>query len=734
VVKFLKHKNKYITRFCAALCAAALCSVYAAPAAALFSDAVYYGDPAHGSRRGSDTVSGRNGDGLLDPISIIEGGQDAGLDATEAADPTEPSGNGGGADAAGNGGGADSAGDGGKGTAGGETGNVRKQLKAGSFSYVTEEDGSVTITAYDGLAEKLTIPDSIGGSRVTGIGEGAFRKCASLSNVVVPAGVVRIGASAFSGDTELQRVDLPEGLREIGEEAFYDCGLTVLELPASVISIGKYAFDSCSALTHVSLPSGISEISEGAFMNCSKLTEILFPENISNIGSFAFFGCSGLSELEFPDRVSVISAGAFAGCASLSQVQLPPALSSLGRHAFAACRSLRSVIFGGDDRVNTAALTIDTGAFYGCSSLKEVVLPLTGSEADNHSAKSASVTIGTEVFRDCADLRHINIAPGVTAIGSDAFLNSAVDTLFIPDSVDSMGNIFNDVRNLTDIYYEGNGSQWSDLCGAADAEPPANVEMHYKTDAPEWPELLALDSFVDRMYRNFFGYTGSWDKIYQISDGLYDGAITGSEAIYNFVYSKEVQDKSLSDDEFVKAMYGTIFGRQPDKKGLAAWTELLAAGCTRKLVLSGLLGSNEMFRLCDELKIEAGTYSSDEIVDRKPSVTMFVSRMYQYCLGREADDDGLASWVSVILNSRASGTSVAESFLYSPELARMELTNREYVRNVYFALFGREPDSKGLENWTRVLDEGRNRTEVILGLLNSPEFEQLCSDFGISVR
>jgi hypothetical protein len=77
---------------------------------------------------------------------------------------------------------------------------------------------------------------------------------------------------------------------------------------------------------------------------------------------------------------------------------------------------------------------------------------------------------------------------------------------------------------------------------------------------------------------------------------------------------------------------------------------------------------------------------------------------------------------------------VAESFLYSPELARMELTNREYVRNVYFALFGREPDSKGLENWTRVLDEGRNRTEVILGLLNSPEFEQLCSDFGISVR
>jgi hypothetical protein len=113
---------------------------------------------------------------------------------------------------------------------------------------------------------------------------------------------------------------------------------------------------------------------------------------------------------------------------------------------------------------------------------------------------------------------------------------------------------------------------------------------------------------------------------------------------------------------------------------------------------------------------------------------MFVSRMYQYCLGREADDDGLASWVSVILNSRASGTSVAESFLYSPELARMELTNREYVRNVYFALFGREPDSKGLENWTRVLDEGRNRTEVILGLLNSPEFEQLCSDFGISVR
>lgn len=729
MVTFLKGRNKYFNRFYAAVCMAALCAIYAAPVAALFSDAVYYGNTS--SKTNPDThvePNTRVGNGMTDPLSIIEGTSDIAISET-VNNPANSYDNA--SDAVKDG---DAAVGETSNTTDGAGGSVRKQLKAGSYSYVVEDDGGVTITAYDGIAEKLTLPDNIGGNRVTRIGKGAFRKCASLSTVVIPEGVVRIGDSAFSGNSGLQRVELPDGLKEIGEEAFYDCGLTALELPAGITYLGKYAFDSCSALTHVLLPAGISEIPEGAFMNCSKLTEIVFPANIKAIGSFAFFGCSGLSELVFPDGVSVISSGAFAGCRALSHVQLPPGLSELGRHAFAACRTVRSVVFGGDNRTNIVSLNIQNGAFYGCTSLKEIVLPVTGYEAEDPAAKNASVEIGTEVFRDCTDLRHINIPSGVSGIADDAFMNSAVDTLFIPVSVSSIGDIFNGVGNLTDVYYEGNGTQWRSLCSEADVELSDKVEMHYRAEAPEWPELLSLDSFVDRMYRNFFGYTSSQDKLFQIADSLYDGTITGSEAIYNFVYSKEVQDKSLSDEEFVKAMYGTIFGRQPDKKGLAAWTGLLEAGCTRKLVLSGLLGSNEMFRLCDELKIEAGTYSSDEIVDKKPSVTMFISRMYQYCLGRKADANGLASWVSVILNSKASGTSVAQGFLYSPELAKMELSNRDYVRNVYFALFGREPDAKGLDNWTKVLDEGTNRSEVILGLLNSPEFEQLCSDFGISVH
>lgn len=728
VTKFFKTRNNYINRLSAAICTAALLSVFAAPAAAIFSDAFFFSQ-AHRTRHDSGAISGKEGGGkALDPLSIIEGadatapyvtGEVTDPDSAESSEADSETQN---PDQSKNDDGTNK-----------EAGAAQRVLKAGSFSYVAEE-GGVTITAYDGLAEKLILPDEIGGKKVTGIGKGAFKKCASLSSVVIPKGVLRIGDSAFAGDSGLQRVELPEGLREIGEEAFYDCGITAVELPSSVTVIGKYAFDSCGALTHVILPSGITEIAEGAFMKCSKLTEIIFPESIGAIGNFAFFGCSGLSELDFPKGVSMIGLGAFAGCTALSHVQLPSMLSVLGRHAFASCRTLRSVIFGGEDRTNDAALSIDVGAFYGCSSLKEIVLPLTGSDAADASARNASVSIGAEVFKDCTDLRHINIASGVTGIGSDVFLNSAVDTLFIPLSVDRIGQIFNNMDSLTDIYYEGSMSQWRNLCSSADVEPPSGVEMHYREKAPEWPELLALDDFVDRMYRNFFGYSSGQEKLFQIADSLYDGTITGSEAIYSFVYSKEVQDKSLTDEEFVKAMYGTIFGRQPDKKGLAAWTGLLEAGCTRKLVLSGLLGSNEMFRLCNELKIEAGVYSSDEIVDRKPSVTMFISRMYQYCLGRKADASGLASWVSVILNSRASGTSVAEGFLYSPELASMELTNSEYVRNVYYALFGREPDSKGMENWTKVLDEGKSRKEVIIGLLNSPEFEQLCSDFGISVR
>lgn len=77
-------------------------------------------------------------------------------------------------------------------------------------------------------------PDS-----VTEIGWHAFRDCAALKAVTIPAGVKKIGENAFTGCTSLASLTIADGVREIGDFAFLDCAaLKAVHLPASVTKIG----------------------------------------------------------------------------------------------------------------------------------------------------------------------------------------------------------------------------------------------------------------------------------------------------------------------------------------------------------------------------------------------------------------------------------------------------------------------------------------------------------------
>lgn len=85
------------------------------------------------------------------------------------------------------------------------------------------------------------------GSRLTTIGEGAFKNIEANIPFAMPNTVVTLGGQAFqnSGITELQ---LSDHLTTIGEYAFENCDwLGSVTIPASVTKIGHYAFTNCNA-------------------------------------------------------------------------------------------------------------------------------------------------------------------------------------------------------------------------------------------------------------------------------------------------------------------------------------------------------------------------------------------------------------------------------------------------------------------------------------------------------
>jgi hypothetical protein len=94
------------------------------------------------------------------------------------------------------------------------------------FNDTTNADGiTVTIIGYSGPGGAVTIPATITGLPVAGIGNGAFQSVISLTNITIPAGVT-----------------------SIGDYAFYECSnLTSVEIPGSVASIGDMPFMGATA-------------------------------------------------------------------------------------------------------------------------------------------------------------------------------------------------------------------------------------------------------------------------------------------------------------------------------------------------------------------------------------------------------------------------------------------------------------------------------------------------------
>ena len=175
-----------------------------------------------------------------------------------------------------------------------------------TYSYVIEDDGTVTLTRYSGTDTDIVIPQSIDGKMVTSIGWSAFSDCSGLTSISIPEGVTSIGGSAFEGCSGLTTIKVDSNNKKYDSRnncnAIIDketntliagCKNTII--PEGVTSIGWSAFSGCSGLTSITIPEGVTSIGWGAFEGCSGLTSINIPKGVTSIESFAFYDCDDLT-------------------------------------------------------------------------------------------------------------------------------------------------------------------------------------------------------------------------------------------------------------------------------------------------------------------------------------------------------------------------------------------------------------------------------------------------------
>ena len=336
---------------------------------------------------------------------------------------------------------------------------------------------------FSASADTLRLP--VGLKRIE---DEAFRDDASISEVILPEGIISIGANAFT-DSGLTEINLPSTLTSIDNSALPEPGMltvtavkgswaydwaiernyirpetdpglfatteldngtlavtgytgneTDIVIPADidgkrVDKIGDYAFYYCESLTSVVIPKGVTAIGKGAFQGCNGLTSITIPDGVIIIDDDAFAACRRLPYIRIPKGVTNIHKGLFSGCSSLKSVSLPEGINCISEQMFFNCVSLAELL------IPKGVTSIGGNAFLNCASLTEITIP------------EGVLSIDSSAFQDCRKLSSITLPEGLINIGNSAFLNnnSLVD-IKIPNSVASIGDwAFNYCTSITNI-------------------------------------------------------------------------------------------------------------------------------------------------------------------------------------------------------------------------------------------------------------------------------------------
>ena len=267
-------------------------------------------------------------------------------------------------------------------------------LKSGDYEYSLLDDGTVEITKYIGSVSDVTIPNMIGGKKVTSIGESSFFNCSKLTEVKIPFGVKYIQDRAFSSCNQLKRTVVPK----------------------SVVSIASDAFYACENLADITIPDSVTYIGSGAFCFCENLTDITIPNGVTYIGSSAFAG-TGITNIVIPDSVTELEGGVFCDCKKLETVKLPKTLTKIPGSMFAGCYKLENV------NIPNTVTKIDTQAFQNCKKLSKVNLPPTLKE------------IGIYAFNGCTSLKNIDMPDNLKIIGAMSFCDCNLSQIHLPKSV-----------------------------------------------------------------------------------------------------------------------------------------------------------------------------------------------------------------------------------------------------------------------------------------------------------
>ena len=201
--------------------------------------------------------------------------------------------------------------------------NASAPAGASDFDYDYFDGEGIYIWGYNGNAESVIIPETIGGYPVYAVAGFAFEKKSNLKYVRIPASAVMVDSSAFNLCSSLETIDVAPGstdYKSVGGVLYSYDGTSLVAFPAA--RGGSFT-----------VPKGVEYIESYAFDHCYNLTDVNMYNTVTYIGAYAFSFCWSLESIRLSDRLHTLGKMALAGCEELSEVHLPASLDTIGTDA-----------------------------------------------------------------------------------------------------------------------------------------------------------------------------------------------------------------------------------------------------------------------------------------------------------------------------------------------------------------------------------------------------------------
>lgn len=424
---------------------------------------------------------------------------------------------------------------------------------------VYKSQGTATINRYLGSAAVVEVPsvvraesgdkDSDGNPiyrdyTVTAVGQSAFTKNTSITQVTIPSSVTITGRSCiFTGCDNLETVIFRGSVVAIPGSMFSGCkNLKSLTIDwKDVVSIGNCAFQDCGYdFGDLNYMPNLQSIGSDAFLRVSSLTSVVLT-SLTRLGPEAFAGCGNLESVTIDGYNLTLECsswdGPFAYCPKLKTVKLGDGVVDLQYRTFRGSTNLECVEIG-------KGVTTFNSGFEGQKSLKTFV------------AKGDVRAIPYRMFYDCVSLTDLKLNwEKIEEIKAGAFQNCGYDfgdLNYLPNLKSVESSAFRGAPSLTSVELLSLTRLRPEAFAGCENLESVTIDGYNLTlECSSWdgpfaycPKLKTVkfgDGVVDLQYRTFRGSTNL--ETVEIGKGVttFNSGFEGQKNLKTFIAKGTVE-------------------------------------------------------------------------------------------------------------------------------------------------------------------------------------------------